>query len=179
MSRVERIKELMKLHEDGAISSLELGELIKGLNDEEPSRSGASSSDSESLPPPDVQRGIASVGSQNAGAESPTVVENNKSSRLRIVAVFAVLLVAAAVFVLTRKGDPTESQEYQKLLKKQELVEDEISKIEAELSSLRQSVADSESAHSSKIEPLDVELEDWKSRAERTMRMLQDVESVD
>jgi hypothetical protein len=115
MSRVERIKELMKLHEDGAISSLELGELIKGLNDEEPSRSGASSPDSESLPPPDVQRGIASIGSQNAGAESPTVVENNKSSRLRIVAVFAVLLVAVAVFVLTRKGDPTESQEYQKL----------------------------------------------------------------
>jgi hypothetical protein len=178
VSRVERIKELMKLREDGAISSSEFDELLKSLNAEEPLRSGGDSPDSDHLPPPDAQHGTASLGSLDAGAESPTVVEKEKSSRLRIVAVFAVLLVAAAVFVLTRPGDPTESQEYQELLKKQELVEDEISKVEAELSSLQQSVADSENSHAGKIEPLDADLEYWKSRAERTMRRLQDAESV-
>jgi hypothetical protein len=169
----------MKLREDGAISSLEFDELLEDLNDEEPSRSGTSSLDSNRLPPPDAQPGIASVGSQNAGAESPTVVENNKSSRLRIVAVFAVLLVAAAVFVLSRDGDPTESQEYQELLKKRALVEDEISKIEAELKSLQQSVADSESTHSPKIGSLDEELEEWRESADRTSRRLSDVVSLD
>jgi peptidoglycan hydrolase CwlO-like protein len=92
-----------------------------------------------------------------------TVVENGKGTRLRIVAVSTALLVAVAVFVLSRDRDPTESQEYKELLKKQAVVQDEISKIEAELNSLQQSIADSKNAHELQMESLNEKLENWQS----------------
>jgi hypothetical protein len=163
VSRTQRIKELLKLRENGSISSSEFDELLKILNDEEPPRTGADSPILDHLPPPDAQGRPASVGSEDAEAKLSTVVENGKGTRLRIVAVSTALLVAVAVFVLSRDRDPTESQEYKELLKKQAVVQDEISKIEAELNSLQQSIADSKNAHELQMESLNEKLENWQS----------------